>query len=254
MMMSAVAYGGALIAVAGLALAASRRFFHRRASCRALCAAIVGVSAFVVALGLPARDVVIASRNERLDTVIPRYQFSERHSTVVAALPLAVDSAIRAVTPDEIRFYQTLTWIRRFGHQGPEGLLNAPGSVPILSVAIRSGFHLLVDEPGRELVMGVTGPVSPAARAREASRTTHAFVSGAEGYASVAINFRIEPDGHGGSILSTATRVYAPDAPTRRRFAAYWRLIYPGSALIRRMWLRAIEKEARSAARQGHRL
>ena len=26
----------------------------------------------------------------------------------------------------------------------------------------------------------------------------------------------------------------------RRRFAGYWRVIYPGSALIRRMWLRAI--------------
>ena len=30
----------------------------------------------------------------------------------------------------------------------------------------------------------------------------------------------------------------------RRRFAAYWRVIYPGSAIIRRMWLRAIERRA----------
>ncbi|HYW41393.1 MAG TPA: hypothetical protein VE959_00970 [Bryobacteraceae bacterium] len=27
-------------------------------------------------------------------------------------------------------------------------------------------------------------------------------------------------------------------------FAAYWRMIYPGSALIRRMWLRAIKRRA----------
>jgi len=48
----------------------------------------------------------------------------------------------------------------------------------------------------------------------------------------------------GFSLLSTETRVYANDAASRRRFAVYWRLIYPGSALIRRMWLRAIARRA----------
>jgi hypothetical protein len=32
------------------------------------------------------------------------------------------------------------------------------------------------------------------------------------------------------------------DTAARQRFAAYWRVIYPGSALIRRMWLRAIAR------------
>lgn len=31
---------------------------------------------------------------------------------------------------------------------------------------------------------------------------------------------------------------------TRKKFAAYWRLIYPGSALIRRMWLEALKRHA----------
>jgi hypothetical protein len=39
------------------------------------------------------------------------------------------------------------------------------------------------------------------------------------------------------SRLVTQTRVAASDASAERRFAAYWRLIYPGSAFIRRMWL-----------------
>jgi len=30
----------------------------------------------------------------------------------------------------------------------------------------------------------------------------------------------------------------------RQRFQLYWRVIYPGSALIRRMWLRAIKQRA----------
>jgi hypothetical protein len=58
------------------------------------------------------------------------------------------------------------------------------------------------------------------------------------------MNFRVEADGASGSILSTETRVYATDEASKRRFAAYWRVIYPGSALIRRMWLRAIVRRA----------
>jgi hypothetical protein len=40
--------------------------------------------------------------------------------------------------------------------------------------------------------------------------------------------------------------LYATDASTRRPFALDWRVIYPGSALIRRMWLRAIARRAES--------
>ena len=58
------------------------------------------------------------------------------------------------------------------------------------------------------------------------------------------MNFAVTPHGPNGSIVSTETRVFASSPSARRRFAAYWRVIYPGSAIIRRMWLRAIEKRA----------
>ena len=63
------------------------------------------------------------------------------------------------------------------------------------------------------------------------------------GYAKVAFNFRLE-DGE----LSTETRIAGTDAHARRRFGLYWLLIRPGSGLIRREWLRAIEKRARGGA------
>jgi hypothetical protein len=47
--------------------------------------------------------------------------------------------------------------------------------------------------------------------------------------------------------LTTETRVYAAGAKAVRGFAAYWRMIYPGSSLIRRMWLRAIKLRAEAA-------
>jgi len=58
------------------------------------------------------------------------------------------------------------------------------------------------------------------------------------------MNFVVAPDGRGGSNVVTETRVFANSPGATRAFAAYWRVIYPGSAIIRRMWLRAIERRA----------
>jgi hypothetical protein len=58
------------------------------------------------------------------------------------------------------------------------------------------------------------------------------------------MNFLIEPDRAGGTLVSTETRVYASTVSARRVFSVYWRVILPGSALIRQMWLRAIKRRA----------
>jgi len=246
---SLLIYLGATLAVLGLAALAIPRWRRSRDGKRiALLAALAGTCMGFIGVALPSHDVVIARPRERLDAIMSRYQFHERHAVSVAATPLEVDRAIRAVTAEEIRFYRTLTWIRRLGRRGRESLMDAPRGVPMLALATRSGFNLLIDEPGHEIVVGVAGPVSRAARMREAARPAHAFVAASDGYASIAMNFRIAPDGRGGSVLSTETRVFAPDAETRRRLATYWRVIYPGSALIRRGWLAAIRRRAEGGA------
>jgi hypothetical protein len=250
MIASVLIYVGALLAILGLAaLVVPRRPRARRGRTIGLFAALAGIGLGLLGVGMPARDSVVGQPRERLDTVMPRYQFRERHALRVAATPLEVDRAIRAVTADEIRFYRVLTWVRRLGRRGPESLIDAPHGVPILALATRSGFRLLADDPGRELVLGVAGPASPAARAAARTSGPHPFTPSAGGYASIALAFRVEPDGRGGAILSTETRVFAPDAATRRRLTTYWRLIYPGSALIRRGWLVAIRRRAEAATR-----
>jgi hypothetical protein len=64
------------------------------------------------------------------------------------------------------------------------------------------------------------------------------------GFALAAMNFALEDDGPGACRVTTETRVHATDARSRRLFATYWRTIYPGSALIRRTWLRAVRLRA----------
>jgi hypothetical protein len=64
-----------------------------------------------------------------------------------------------------------------------------------------------------------------------------------------AMNFLVEDAGSGATMVTTETRIYATDASARRRFALYWRTIYPGSSLLRYTWLRAIKR--RSESTQG---
>jgi len=63
-------------------------------------------------------------------------------------------------------------------------------------------------------------------------------------FAKTAMNFLVEEEEGGWCRLATETRVLGTDDGARRRFAVYWRVIYPGSALIRRMWLRAVKERA----------
>jgi hypothetical protein len=62
----------------------------------------------------------------------------------------------------------------------------------------------------------------------------------------MAYDFFVEDAGGGWSTISTETRVRALDDLTRRGMARYWRLIVPGSGLLRRQWLDGIKKRAES--------
>jgi hypothetical protein len=173
-----------------------------------------------------------------LDRFLPVYQFHERHSRAIGASPEAVYAAIQRVTAGEIRFFRSLAWIRRFGRSRPRGILSPPPAEPILKVATETSFLLLEEDENRELVVGTSVFRPPGVRRH---RTPEEFrVLQGPGMALAAMNFLITPKREGGVLLSTETRIFATDASARRTFAAYWTVIYPGSALIRRMWLRAI--------------
>ncbi len=149
------------------------------------------------------------------------------------------------VRADEIRLFHTLTWIRRGGRAAPPSILNAGSRESLIDVATRSGFVRLAEDSPREVVIG-TVVVAPTGS--RGSLTPDVFQRPLPpGFALATMNFLVTPNGPDRSIVSTETRVFATSAGARRRFALYWRLIYPGSAIIRRMWLRAIERRAVTA-------
>lgn len=201
----------------------------------ALCAAAGG-------LLLPAFETRTPATTTRLDEFAPAWQFHEVHTIRIAAPPARVFDAIKQVRADEIFLFRTLTWIRRAGRPLPPGIMNAGSQESLLDVATKGGFIWLADDRPREIVLGTV--VHAPAGYRPGTLRPGLFTAPPPDFALAAMNFVITPDGANGSIVSTETRVFASGAAARRRFAAYWRVIYPGSALIRRMWLRAIEHRA----------
>jgi hypothetical protein len=177
-----------------------------------------------------------------LARALPSFQFRELHSTILSATPERAYRAIKDVTASEILFFRTLTWLRRLGRPGPESILNAPDRLPLLEVATRTSFIPLADGP-REVVVG-TAVIAPPHARRPVTAGEFLGLREHHGYALAAMNFTVTPRPDGRCDVATETRVYATDERSRRRFAAYWRLINLGSAVIRVMWLRAIKRRA----------
>jgi hypothetical protein len=212
--LSALTWAGFLMIAAGLWVAGFRRRFKPL---------MAGIVTLAIAWIIPPANYLVDQPAPLLDDFVPQYQFHETHRLYIDASQDRVYKAMREVTAGEIRFFRFLTAVRRFGQSGRESILNPSAEHPILEVALRSGFRLLAEAPGCEIVFAslVIPPDTVA-----------------------TMNFLVEPAGRHSTLLSTETRVHAPRPAARRRFAAYWRTIYQGSALIRYYWLRAIERRA----------
>jgi hypothetical protein len=185
----------------------------------------------------------------KLDEFSPIYQFSERASIPVRASADRVYEALFRVTAAEVPFYRTLAWIRRGGASGPESVLNPSDHEPLVRVATRTSFITLAEVPGREYVMG-TVVMAPEGVKLAAGPTPGSFRALTRpGFAKAAMGFTIEPQGPGLCLLRTETRVHATDPASRDVFTRYWKVIAPGSLLIRHMWLRAIKVRAEATTR-----
>lgn len=246
MLASTVVYLGLMIAVAGLVFFVKPiRWLRIPTRRRAVAIAGVGVVMVGIALLLPVSESRITRVETRLDEFAPVWQFREFHATSIDAPPARVFEAIKRIRPDEIFLFGTLIWIRSGGQPPPQNVLDAAKHFEsLIDIATHSTFVYLADDPPREFVVGTVVGWPPGARR---TITPELFQKPLPpGFTLATMNFRVTSDGGSGSVVSTETRVFANSSSARRRFAAYWRVIYPGSAIIRRMWLQAIQRRATS--------
>jgi hypothetical protein len=239
---SATIYTGLLATLVGLGLTIRPiAWLYVSTRGRALTILCGGILFMAIGAVAPTFESRVPVARDRLDEFVSAWHFHEVHSLRVAAPPDRVFEAIKQVRADEISLFRTLTWIRRGGRSAPPSILNAGREEPLINVAVNGGFVRLAESAPRELVLGTVVVAPPGPRP---AVTGDLFRRPPDGFALASMNFKVTPDGPTGSVVSTETRVFATSAAARRRFAVYWRLIYPGSALIRRMWLRAIARRA----------
>jgi hypothetical protein len=184
-----------------------------------------------------------------LEEIVPEYDFGEVHAVRLCAPPGEALRAVKLVGLGEMPLVRVLFTVRSVPAYvvGKRGLPSA-GKDPLYGQMLEFGFVSIGEEPGRELVVGGIGQMFRASGGRTPIfRDVSEFVAFREpGYAKVAMNFSARPL-ESGSELRTETRVVATDAASRRRFGRYWRLIQPGSALVRRGWLAAAKRRAERA-------
>jgi hypothetical protein len=184
-----------------------------------------------------------------LDDVIPRYQFNVVRSTSIKADPARIFRAIRETQASDIPLFRLLFWLRELpGRLAGRGRRYFSGGRTLFEQAVHDlGFIMLAEETDREVVLGAIAqwwtPLGARFyRVRDAEEFSRIDLPG---YAKAAGNFLVETDTKSArSTLRHETRIYASDPATRKKFAVYWWIIYPGVALIRRMWLRSIKRRA----------
>lgn len=183
-----------------------------------------------------------------LDDFLPFYHFHEAHERRMRTSLDRVFRAIKELSPMEIPLFRTLTAIRYLpAHLTEKSVPSLAKARPLLDQVLSHGFILLAEETDRELVVGTVGQFWKL-RGSSSPKLANAqeFLAFNQlDYAKAAMNFYLDDQARDGTVtLRTETRIYALDPIARKKFARYWHVIYPGSALIRREWLRAIQQRA----------
>jgi hypothetical protein len=174
-----------------------------------------------------------------LDEVLPEFDYHSPHDRHVLASPDVVASAIERydVGRDASPLVRLLFRLR--GLKVPSGSLR--------DALTGSGFGVLAERPGEEVVVGTIGRFWALREQDYLERPRgledfHAFSP--PGWAKGAMTVRVEARDDGSSTLVTETRVLCVDDHARRRFAPYWAFVRVFSGCIRRDFLGGIARIA----------
>ena len=253
--LSTLAYTGIVVALAGLANAAIPfRFLGVRQRRVGALAFAGGVALAVTALYWPAAMIRVAQHKTLFDDVVPQYQFGEKHSVRVHARPEQAIAAARAATWGDLRSLDTLMKIRGevSGHPYHDSGVFS-GDKRILDSFVASGYVMGGDE--HEVVLA-GGADTQAGRPLAVHSLQEYAAFRKPGAVKMAFAFYAEDAGGGWCNLTAETRMVVEEGSSRGP-AIYWRLIVPGSGLLRREWLEGIKRRAEDGANSprpgGHR-
>jgi hypothetical protein len=180
-----------------------------------------------------------------LDEIQPDWHVRSRHSRVIDA---SVDRVAEAL--ESMRLDRDASPLMRFFFRA-RGLALPSGPTP-RDALTATGFTVLAEREGREIVFGIAGKfwapreMAHLVRVPDA-RAYKEFDRPGEAKGAMTLVVEALPDGR--ALLKTETRVTCSDLRARLLFGAYWTLIRIPSGLIRNDMLRAIARRAEELER-----
>jgi hypothetical protein len=188
-------------------------------------------------------------RDSLLDAFMPQYEVVDRHHIQIAAPADVVMAAAREMDLFRTGLVKAIFKARQAILGGTEvGPRSARG---ILEETLSMGWGVLVDVPGREVVVGaVTKPWEADVKFIAVPPDKFAAFNEPD-HVKIAWTLRADPVGRSESIFRTETRVQTTDAASRAKFRPYWSFVSPGVWLIRRMSLTPLKLEAERRFRES---
>ncbi len=178
-----------------------------------------------------------------LNKYLQYYHFSEKHEIKISASKENIVQAIIDLHPNEISFlFSTLFFIRSIPPKilGKNYIGFSPDT-PLLKQLEEKGFKIL-EINDHEIVLGVIGQFGKLKKGEIYYIDDFINFNERESVKVATNFFLVEREDI--VLLSTETRIYTTDKKSKRRFTVYWMIVYPGSALIRKIWLKAIKRRA----------
>jgi hypothetical protein len=208
---------------------------------------LFGVLISAVSLLCPVKTKHSSTNDQKIDALMPEYSFNEFHKVQIRASSEKVKQTLQVTGVKDIPVAHLLMKIRGIADVDLDDRAanNKAGSDTIST----PDFNFFVVAPDEFITIMILKSVIITNNANKPAppeiSTLGQYISFNEpGYVKVAMNFRFFSTDNKKTILTTETRVNGITHNDSRVFGYYWRIIYPGSAIIRRVWLNTIKKKA----------
>jgi len=208
-----------------------------------------GILISAISLLYPVRARHSPTTHQKIDDLLPDFAFNEFHQVLINASPEKVKQVLQVTGVKDIPAACMLMKIRGIADEDVDLSDRASNNLVGSDTVSTPDFNFFVVAPDEWITVMILKSVIITNNANQPAppeiSSLEQFTSfNQPGYVKVAVNFRFITIDNNKTILTTETRNNGVTPKDNRTFGFYWRIIYPGSAIIRRVWLDTIRKKA----------
>lgn len=179
-----------------------------------------------------------------IDEFMPKYDFDEKHETIVRA---SVETVYAALNSFDFNESTVVRWLFRLRGLASNNSCDAGEQVLTLRDMTKLNFVVLDEKPNEEILLGLVGKFWKPTGDLQKIEAGDFLAFDKNGYAKAAWNFVLTESPAKETRLTTETRVRCTDDASRSQFGFYWTFIKPFSGWIRQEALRLAKGKAETA-------